>query len=77
MEDLPINMNHARRRSNSSTQTRGAAAFKSKFEMVEPEPVFEDMPVEEIQEEENHIRLEQQSTASNSENQSIEEEEHN
>jgi len=72
MEDLPINMNHTRRRSNSSTATRGAAAFKSKFEMVEAEPVFEDIPPEEF-EQESHIRLEQQSTADSSESQSIHE----
>lgn len=71
---MPINMTIARRRSNSSTATRGAAAFKTKFEVVEAEPVFEDMPPEDIEDDNNHIRLEQQSTASSSEGQSIEEE---
>jgi hypothetical protein len=75
IEDIPVNMNNARRRSNSSTATRGAQAFKSKFEVVEAEPVFEDMPPEE-HEEESHIRLEQQSTTSSSESQSIDELEH-
>ena len=73
MQDLPVNMNNARRRSNSSTQTRGAQAFKTKFEMVEPEPVFEDMPHEDVPTEEQHIHLEQQSTSSSSEGQSVEE----
>lgn len=72
---MPIIMTNARRRSNSSTATRGAAAFKTKFEVVEAEPVFEDMPPEEdMEDDNNHIRLEQQSTASSSESQSIEEE---
>jgi hypothetical protein len=64
-------MTNARRRSNSSTAARGVQAFKSKFEVVESEPVFEDMPQEE---DDKHIRLEQQSAASNSEAQSVEEE---
>lgn len=33
-------MNNARRRSNSSTQ--GLADFRTKFETVDPEPVFEE-----------------------------------
>jgi hypothetical protein len=73
MEDLPINMNNARRRSNSLSQTHGAQAFKTKFELVEAEPVFEDMPQEEANDEEQHIRLEQQSSSSSSEGQSVEE----
>jgi hypothetical protein len=73
MEDLPINMNNARRRSNSSSQTHGSQAFKTKFELVEAEPVFEDMPQEEANDEEQHIRLEQQSSSSSSEGQSVEE----
>jgi hypothetical protein len=64
-------MTNARRRSNSSSAARGVQAFKSKFEVVESEPVFEDMPPEEN---EQHVLLEQQSTISNSEAQSVEEE---
>lgn len=40
LEDFPANMNNPRRRSNSSTYT--AKDFKTKFETVEPEPVFEE-----------------------------------
>jgi hypothetical protein len=42
-------MNNARRRSNSSTQ--GLADFRTKFETVDPEPVFEEQlhgPADEI-----------------------------
>jgi hypothetical protein len=35
-------MTNPRRRSNSSTHVAGAKDFKTKFETVEPEPVFEE-----------------------------------
>jgi len=35
-------MNNARRRSNSSTHATSLGTFKTKFEHVEPEPVFEE-----------------------------------
>jgi len=34
-------MNNARRRSNSSSHAKGAKDFKTKFETIEAEPVFE------------------------------------
>lgn len=40
MQDYGYNFTNARRRSNSSTQALGD--FKTKFETVEPEPVFEE-----------------------------------
>lgn len=40
MQDYGYTMNNARRRSNSSTQ--GLSDFRTKFETVEPEPVFEE-----------------------------------
>jgi hypothetical protein len=44
MQDYGYTFANARRRSNSSTQ--GLAEFRTKFETVEPEPVFEE-PVRE------------------------------
>lgn len=40
MQDYGYTFTNARRRSNSSTQ--GLNDFKTKFETVEPEPVFEE-----------------------------------
>lgn len=40
MQDYSYTFTNARRRSNSSTQ--GLTDFKTKFETVEPEPVFEE-----------------------------------
>lgn len=40
MQDYGYNFTNARRRSNSSTQ--GLTDFKTKFETVEPDPVFEE-----------------------------------
>ncbi|KAF2005000.1 hypothetical protein P154DRAFT_543084 [Amniculicola lignicola CBS 123094] len=40
VEDYQFNMNHPRRRSNSNTHT--LKDFKTKFETVEPEVVFEE-----------------------------------
>jgi len=70
--DVAHNMTNPRRRSNSSGHTRGAKDFKTKFEIVEPEPVFEDMPPED----DNHIQLEQSTTSSTSEKSSVEEDQH-
>jgi hypothetical protein len=41
-EDTGYNLANARRRSNSSSYTTGLKAFKTKFETVEDEPVFEE-----------------------------------
>ena len=40
MEDYGYNMTKPRRRSNSSSQ--GPRDFKTKFETIDPEPVFEE-----------------------------------
>jgi len=74
VEDVKPNMTNPRRRSNSSGHTRGAKDFKTKFEVVEHEPVFEDMPPEE--EDHDHIQLEHQSTTSSSDARSVEEDQH-
>jgi len=42
VQDYGYTFTNARRRSNSSTQ--GLAEFKTKFETVEPDPVFEEEP---------------------------------
>ncbi|KAJ4378504.1 hypothetical protein N0V86_006210 [Didymella sp. IMI 355093] len=68
VEDMPYNMNNARRRSNSSTHQ--LKDFKTKFETIETEPVFEEELHGAIGEE-----LEKQSTTSSS-NKSIDEEDH-
>lgn len=67
-------MANARRRSNSSTQAKSIKDFKTKFETVEPEPVFEESMAE--PDEEGLQRLEHQSTTStDSSEKSVEEEE--
>ncbi|KAF3011232.1 hypothetical protein E8E13_011640 [Curvularia kusanoi] len=68
VEDMPYNMNNARRRSNSSTHQ--LKDFKTKFETIETEPVFEEELHGPIGEE-----LEKQSTTSSS-NKSIDDEDH-
>ena len=42
MEDGGFTMANARRRSNSSSYTAGLKDFKTKFEHVENDPVFEE-----------------------------------
>ncbi|EHL00078.1 hypothetical protein M7I_4161 [Glarea lozoyensis 74030] len=42
VQDEGFNLNNARRRSNSSSYTAGLKDFKTKFETVETEPVFEE-----------------------------------
>ena len=54
-------MTNARRRSNSSTQAQTMKDFKTKFETVEAEPVFEESMAEP---DEEGLRLEKQSTMS-------------
>lgn len=76
--DYGYNFANARRRSNSSTHGSAIADFKTKFEAVEADPVFEESyhgPVEEFDEEEIHS-LDKQDTAEISSSGSIEEEEH-
>lgn len=54
-------MTNMRRRSNSSSHAKAAKDFKTKFETVEPEPVFEESMAEP---DEEGLRLEQSSTTS-------------
>jgi len=72
VEDINgVNMANARRRSNSSSQVKIAKDFKTKFETIEPEPVFEESMAEP---DEEGMRLEHQSTtSSDSSDKSIEE----
>jgi len=52
--DQPFNFTNARRRSNSSGYSNNLRDFKTKFELNEPEPVFEEGvhgPVDEADEE--------------------------
>lgn len=42
VQDEGFNLNNARRRSNSSSYTPGLKDFKTKFEAIETEPVFEE-----------------------------------
>jgi hypothetical protein len=67
LEDMSYNFNNARRRSNSSTLNM--KDFKTKFETVEAEPVFEEELHGPMGEE-----LEKQSTASS--DKSVDEEKH-
>jgi len=69
-----LHLNNARRRSNSSSHAKGAKDFKTKFETIEPEPVFE--ASEMGPREEDMAALEHRSTASSDgSGHSIEEEE--
>lgn len=42
VQDEGFNMSNARRRSNSSSYAAGLKDFKTKFEQIETEPVFEE-----------------------------------
>lgn len=42
VQDEGFNFNNARRRSNSSSYTAGLKDFKTKFEHIEADPVFEE-----------------------------------
>ncbi|RDW91218.1 hypothetical protein BP5796_02383 [Coleophoma crateriformis] len=42
VQDAGFNLNNARRRSNSSSYSAGLKDFKTKFEQIETEPVFEE-----------------------------------
>lgn len=76
MQDYGYKFTNARRRSNSSTQAIGD--FKSKFEGVENDPVFE----EEIHgapdgpEEDEHVDLEKAETTDSTSSVSMEDDEH-
>ena len=69
VQDEGFNLANARRRSNSSSYTAGLKDFKTKFETIETEPVFEEELHGPMGEE-----LEKQSTTST--DKSVDEEEH-
>lgn len=71
-------MANPRRRSNSSSHSASMKAFKTKFETVEPEPVFEEeihgAPRPTVHEDDGSVDLEKTSTGSTGTSGSIEEE---
>lgn len=76
-QDLGYNFNNARRRSNSSSHSHAIGDFKTKFEAVETDPVFEEEyhGAQNIEEDE-HFALEKADTADSNSSVSIDGEEH-
>ncbi|KAI4256215.1 MAG: hypothetical protein LQ352_002172 [Teloschistes flavicans] len=77
-QDYGYKFTNARRRSNSSSHGHTISDFKTKFEAVEPEPMFEEEyhgPQGDDTEDE-HMRLEKAETADSTSSASVEEEEH-
>lgn len=75
IQDYSYNMNNPRRRSNSSSHGHAIKDFKTKFETVEPEPVFE----EELHgppAEEEELKLVKEDSEDSTSAGSVEEEEH-
>ena len=78
-QDYGYNFTNARRRSNSSTLSAGGlASFKTKFEAIETDPVFEEAyhgaPAD--SEEADELGLEKEESAESTSGGSIEEEDH-
>ncbi|KAF2223616.1 hypothetical protein BDZ85DRAFT_197875, partial [Elsinoe ampelina] len=72
LEDYDYNLTKPRRRSNSFSAAPGHNTYRTKFETIEPEPVFE----EDIHgPEADDLALEEQSTHSSAGSGSVEEEE--
>lgn len=76
-QDLGYNFNNARRRSNSSSHSHAIGDFKTKFETIETDPVFEEEyhGAHDAEEEEHH-GLEKADTADSNSTASIDGEEH-
>ncbi|KAI4168581.1 MAG: hypothetical protein LQ343_006313 [Gyalolechia ehrenbergii] len=77
-QDYGYKFTNARRRSNSSSHGHDISNFKTKFETVESEPMFEEDyhgPQDEDMEEE-HMGLEKAESADSTSMASVEEEEH-
>jgi hypothetical protein len=76
-QDLGYNFNNARRRSNSSSHSHAIGDFKTKFETVETDPVFQEEyhGAQDVEEEEHH-GLEKADTVDSNSSASIDEEEH-
>ena len=75
--DLGYNFNNARRRSNSSSHSHAIGDFKTKFEAVETDPVFEEEyhGPQKVGEDEQ-FSLEKADTMDSNSSASIDEEEH-
>jgi len=78
-EDYGYNFTNARRRSNSSSHGHAIGDFKTKFEAVDPEPVFEEQlhgaPAD-MEDGEDHLSLHKEETTGSTSGGSVEEEEH-
>ncbi|KAF2759814.1 hypothetical protein EJ05DRAFT_474871 [Pseudovirgaria hyperparasitica] len=64
LEDFNYNMTHPRRRTNSSSHGHDLSAFKTKFETIEAEPVFEEELHGPTAEDLDALALEKATTAS-------------
>jgi hypothetical protein len=76
MQDYGYNFTNARRRSNSSSQV--IADFKTKFEGVENDPVFQEElhGPNDIADDEGHVDLHKAETSDSTSSASVEEEDH-
>ena len=75
--DLGYNFVNARRRSNSSSHSHAIGDFKTKFEAVETDPVFEEeYHGGQNYEDDEHTGLEKADTVDSNSSASIDEEEH-
>lgn len=76
MQDYGYKFTNSRRRSNSSSQAIGD--FKTKFEGIENDPVFEEElhGAEHVPEEDDNISLEKGDSVDSTSSASLEEEEH-
>ena len=76
-QDLGYNFVNARRRSNSSSHSHAIGDFKTKFEAVETDPVFEEeYHGAQNYEDDEHTGLEKADTVDSNSSASIDEEEH-
>ncbi len=73
-QDYGYNFTNARRRSNSSSHGHAISDFKTKFETVEAEPMFEE-EFHGAQDDEEHIGLEKAESADSTSSASVDEEE--
>ena len=79
MQDYGYNFTNARRRSNSSSHGHAIGDFKTKFEAVDPEPVFEEQlhgASTEVDDVDDHTELHKEETAESTSGGSVEDEEH-
>ncbi|KAI9877865.1 MAG: hypothetical protein M1830_002606 [Pleopsidium flavum] len=79
MQDYGYKFTNARRRSNSSSHGHAIGDFKTKFEAVDPEPVFEEQlhgASTETEDGEDQLSLHKEETTGSTSGGSVEEEEH-